>query len=150
MRLTDTVALVGSGDIRLTSRYDCNVYAIDAPDGTILIDTGAGETGDGDSLSTMIERAEAVFGPVTDALLTHAHADHSQGGPACRERGIRVTASEATAALLESRTERQLGVDVAREDGIYPEGYAFDNFAPDRTFAPGETLSVAERTFETT
>lgn len=149
MRLTDVVALVGSGDVRLTSEYDCNVYAIDAPDGTVLVDTGAGDTGDGETVRSMVDRAEAACGPVTHALLTHAHADHSQGGPACRERGITVVASEATASLLESGSESELGVDVAREDGIYPDGYAFENFEPDRTFAAGETLSVAGRTFQT-
>lgn len=144
MRLTDTVALVGSGDVGLTNPHDCNAYAVDAPEGCILIDTGAGG-----SLSTMVERAEAAFGPVTHALVTHAHADHSQGGPACRDRGIVVVAGEETAALLESGTERDLGVDVARREGIYPDDYRFENYAVDRTFAPGETVSVAGRTFET-
>lgn len=149
MRLTGTVALVGSGDVRLTSEYDCNAYAIDAPDGTVLVDTGAGDTGDGETVRSMVERAEATFGPVTHVLLTHAHADHSQGGPACRERGITVVAGEATASLLESGSESELGVDVAREEGIYPDSYAFENFEPDRTFAAGETLSVAGRMFDT-
>lgn len=144
MRLTDTLALVGSGDVRLTNPHDCNAYAVDAPDGTVLIDTGSGG-----SLSAIVDRAESAFGPVTHALVTHAHADHCQGGPTCRDRGIAVVAEEVTAELLESGTEHELGVDVARREGIYPADYCFENYAVDRTFAAGETLSVAGRTFET-
>lgn len=149
MRLSDAVALVGSGDVRLTSRYDCNAYAIDAPDGTVLVDTGAGDTGTGETIPAMIERAEDVFGSVTHALLTHAHADHSQGGPVCQERGITVVASEATTDLLASGSEHALGVDVAREEGVYPEQYTIENYDPDVTFEPGETITVAGRCFET-
>jgi glyoxylase-like metal-dependent hydrolase (beta-lactamase superfamily II) len=143
MRLTDHVALVGSGDARLTNRSDCNVYAVDAPDGTVLVDTGAGE-----SVPTLVDRAEATFGPVAAVLLTHAHADHSQGGPDCRERGLDVVAGEATASLLTSGTEADLGVDVARREGVYPPEYTFTNYAPDRTFEPPTSLTVAGRTFE--
>lgn len=143
MQLTKTIALVGSGDARLTSEYDCNVYAIDAPDGTILVDTGAGET-----LPSILERAESVFGPVTHALLTHAHADHSQGGPGCQERGIEVIAGETTAFLVESATDEELGLDAARRDGVYPADYTFDHFAPDRRISRPASITVAGRRFD--
>jgi glyoxylase-like metal-dependent hydrolase (beta-lactamase superfamily II) len=143
MELTDGVALVGSGDARLTSQYDCNVYAVDAPEGCVLVDTGAGET-----VPELLDRAEDAFGPVTAALLTHAHADHSQGGPACQEQGVDVIAGEATADLLAEGSEHDLGVDVARKDGVYPDDYAFTNYDPDRTFAAPTTLTVAGREFE--
>lgn len=143
MRLSDSVALVGSGDARLSSRYDCNVYALAAPEGTIVVDTGAGET-----VPALLDRAEEAFGPVTHVLLTHAHADHSQGGPACRDRGITLIASEETGRLLESGTETELGVDVARASGVYPTEYSFENFGLETTFsAPGE-ITVAGREFE--
>lgn len=144
MRLSDSIALVGSGDARLSSRYDCNVYAVDAPEGTVLVDTGAGS-----SVPDILDRAGTHFSQVTHALLTHAHADHSQGGPACRDEGIEIVASNATAHLVKDGTERELGVDVAREEGVYPSGYEFENFAVDRTFRAGETVSVAGLSFET-
>jgi glyoxylase-like metal-dependent hydrolase (beta-lactamase superfamily II) len=143
MRLSDSVALVGSGDARLSSRYDCNVYALNAPEGTIVVDTGAGET-----VPSLLTRAKEAFGPVTHVLLTHAHADHSQGGPACRDHGITLIGSEETGRLLESGTENELGVDVARASGLYPAEYTFENFGLDTTFsATGET-TVAGREFE--
>lgn len=144
MRLTNSVALVGSGDARLSNRYDCNVYAVDAPDGTILVDTGAGL-----SVPGMLNRTEAIFGPVTHALLTHAHADHSQGGPACQDHGIEVIAGNATADLVTAGTEVELGVDVAREEGVYPDGYTFENFTVDRSFESGDPVSVARLSLET-
>jgi hydroxyacylglutathione hydrolase len=143
MNLTETVALVGSGDARLTSQYDCNVYAIDAPDGCVLVDTGSG-----DSVPDLLENAREAFDPVTRVLLTHAHADHSQGGPACQERGIDVVCGAATADLVREGTEHDLGIDVAREEGVYPSDYRFRNFGPERTFEAPTTLSVAGRTFE--
>ena len=143
MQLTKTVALVGSGDARLTSKYDCNVYAIDAPDGTILVDTGAGET-----VPSLLERASRMFGSVTHALLTHAHADHSQGGPACQKRDIEVIASNATETLLTSGTDEELGLNAARREGVYPTDYTFDHFASDRTVAVPISITVAGRHFE--
>lgn len=144
MRLSDTVALVGSGDARLSNQYDCNVYAIDAPNGTILIDTGAGF-----SVSDLLDRAETFFGPVSHVLLTHAHADHSQGCPACQDHGVTIIANDATADLVNNGTEYELGVNVARDEGVYPDDYEFENFAADRIFRAGKTISVAGEQFET-
>lgn len=144
MRLTERIALVGSGDARLSSRYDCNVYVIDAPDGVVLVDTGAGS-----SVPDLLDRAESAFSPVTHALLTHAHADHSQGGPGCLEVGVELVAGRETARLVREASETTLGVDVARRDGIYPEDYTFEHFSVDRTFDPGETLTVAGLDVET-
>lgn len=144
MRLTESIALVGSGDARLSNRYDCNVYAVDAPEGTVLVDSGAGL-----SVPELLDRAERAFGPVTHVVLTHAHADHSQGGPACQDRGIDIVASTATADLAAAGTEAELGVDVAREEGVYPDDYAFENFTVDRSFESGDSITVAGLSVET-
>lgn len=143
MRLTEPVALVGSGDARLTDPYDCNVYAVDTSEGTVLVDAGGG-----DSVPALLDRAADAFGPIVAVLLTHAHADHSQGGPACQDRGVEVVAGRATADLVANGDEADLGVDVARDEGIYPPEYAFTNYKVDRTFEAPTTLTVAGRTFE--
>lgn len=44
---------------------------------------------------------------------------------------------------------RTLGVDVARQEGIYLDGYTFGHFAIDRTFDSGETITVAGLSVET-
>lgn len=143
MLLTETVALVGSGDARLTDPYDCNVYAVDTPEGTVLVDAGGG-----DSVPALLSRAADAFGSVAAVLLTHAHADHSQGGPACQDRGVEVVAGRATANLVANGDEADLGVDAARKEGIYPPEYTFTNYKVDRTFEAPTTLTVAGRSFE--
>ncbi len=137
MRLTDTVALVGSGDVRLSDRYDCNVYAIDAPDGVVLVDTGAGRATD-----RILDYTREVVGTPTAAVLTHAHADHVQGVPDLPEE-VTVVAPAETATLVETGDEARLGITAAKRDGVYPSDYAFEPFAPDRTFRPDATVEVA-------
>ena len=143
MRLTDTLALVGSGEARLSNRYDCNVYAIDAPEGTVLIDTGSGF-----DTATLLSHARETIGEPSTALLTHAHADHSQGSPSLQEHSIPVIAPEPSVPLLTRGTDRELGIDVAKRDGVYPSDYEFTHFDPDDTIDPGTTVTVAGREFE--
>lgn len=141
MHLRPNLALVGSGDARLSHELDCNVYAIDAPDGPVIVDAGGG--GDTDQL---IERTREAIGDPVAVLLTHAHADHSQGGPDFQECGISVAAPEASIPLLTDGTECALGIDRAKRDGVYPESYAFTHFEPDAVVERGETV-VGGRTF---
>lgn len=141
MWLMENVALVGSGQARLSNGYDCNVYAIDAPEGTILVDLGAGLETD-----RLLDRVQSIVGDPTAALLTHAHADHSQGGPDL-PGSVTVYASKETAALTVEGDETRLGVDAAIRDGVYPENYSFRPFEPDVTFVPDEQITVAGQLF---
>lgn len=143
MQLADGIALVGSGGARLSDRYDCNVYLVTAPQGPVLIDTGAGrDTG------RLLANAREALGTPVAALLTHAHADHSQGGPALQERDVPVAAPDPSVPLLTGGTERELGLDAAKRDDVYPPSYAFTHYEPDRTVEPGTTVAIAGRTFE--
>ncbi|WP_129113807.1 MBL fold metallo-hydrolase [Halegenticoccus tardaugens] len=143
MRLTESLALVGSGEARLTDRYDCNVYAIEAPDGAVLVDMGGGR-----AARRLLENARGTIGDPVGALLTHAHADHSQGGPALQRAGVPVIASNASADLLRTGTEAELGIVAAKRDGVYPPDYEFANYEPDRAVAPGTTITVGGRAFD--
>ncbi|WP_101295826.1 MBL fold metallo-hydrolase [Halegenticoccus soli] len=143
MRLGSSLALVGSGEARLSDRYDCNVYAIEAPDGAVLVDTGGGR-----APQRLLEHARETIGAPVGALLTHAHADHSQGGPAFQREGVPVIASEASATLLRTGTEEELGIVAAKRDGVYPAEYEFANYEPDRTVVPGTAVTVGGREFE--
>jgi glyoxylase-like metal-dependent hydrolase (beta-lactamase superfamily II) len=143
VRLTDSIALVGSGDARLTDSYDCNVYAIRTPDGPVLIDTGGGR-----DTETLIENTRREFGGPIGALLTHAHADHSQGGPDLQDRGIEVIAPRPSEPLLTAGTEEELGIASAKRDDVYPEDYDYDHYDPDRLSAPGDIVDVGGREFE--
>ncbi|RBI62388.1 hypothetical protein DMJ13_11000 [halophilic archaeon] len=143
MRLTDSVALIGSGDARLTDPLDCNVYAIEAREGPILVDSGGG--GDTESL---LENARRTFGDPAGALITHAHADHSQGGPDLQDFGIPVVAPDSSVPLLTEGTETELGITAAKRDGVYPDDYEYTHYTPDRTATPESTIEVGGRRFE--
>lgn len=144
MRLITELLLIGSGDVRLSDQYDCNVYLVPAPDGPVAIDAGSGR-----DTERLLANARETLAVPAAVVLTHAHADHSQGGPDFQRRNIPIIASEPTARLTSEGSEHELGLDVAKRDGVYPPDYAFEHFEPDRTFQPGETISVAGREFET-
>jgi hydroxyacylglutathione hydrolase len=143
MWFTDRVALVGSGEARLTNQYDCNVYAIDAPDGVVVVDSGSGlET------ERLLQRIDRELGEPSAVVLTHAHADHSQGIPDFPDQTT-IYAGVETAALIGDGNTHRLGIDAAIDDGVYPGDYEYRSFDPDETFGPGETLSIAGLTIET-
>lgn len=143
MQLDASLALVGSGEARISDQYDCNVYAIDAPDGPVLVDTGGGR-----DTERVLANTRAAFGEPAAALLTHAHADHSQGGPDLQSESIPVLASEPSRGLLRDGTDEELGLTAAKRDDVYPEEYTYTHYEPDRTVVPGETVTVGGRTFE--
>jgi glyoxylase-like metal-dependent hydrolase (beta-lactamase superfamily II) len=143
MRLTEHLALVGCGDARYTDEYDCNVYAVTAPDGPILIDAGGGR----DTQQILVNAEHDLDVPVA-VLLTHAHADHSQGTPDLQRQSIPVHAPEATGDLLADGTDEELGLEAAKRSGVYPSSYEFKHARPDQTFKPDATVTVAGRTFE--
>lgn len=143
MRLTEQLALVGCGDARYTDEYDCNVYAVAAPAGPVLIDTGGGRDTD-----RILANAERDLDTPVASLLTHAHADHSQGAPDLQRRAIPVYTSEATADLLIKGSDKELGLEAAKRSDVYPPSYEFTHTRPDETIEPDTTVTVAGRSFE--
>ncbi|TYL36176.1 hypothetical protein CV102_23835 [Natronococcus pandeyae] len=143
MRLTPSLALVGSGEARLSDAYDCNVYLVDAPDGPVLVDTGSGR-----DTERILQNARDAIGEPVAAVLTHAHADHSQGGPDLQDRSIPVVAPSPSRELLALGSDDELGITAAKRDDVYPAEYEFTNYRPDRTVEPGTNVSVAGRMFE--
>lgn len=143
MRLTDSIALVGSGDARLTDPLDCNIYAITSQEGSILIDTGGGR-----NTGLILENAGHIFGDVAGALITHAHADHAQGGPNLQDRGIPIVAPTQSVPLLTEATERELGITAAKRDDVYPDDYQYRHYTPDRSVSPGSALELGGQEFD--
>lgn len=143
MRLTENLALVGCGDARYTDEYDCNVYAVEAPNGPVLIDTGGGR-----DTNQILTNAERDLGTPVAALLTHAHADHSQGVPDLEKRSIPTYASTATSELLADGTDEELGLDAAKRSGVYRLSYEFTHTRSAKTVEPGTTIPIAGRPFE--
>lgn len=143
MLLTEHLALIGSGDARYTDEYDCNVYVVSAPDGPVLIDTGGGQETD-----QILVNAERDLGTPVAALLTHAHADHSQGVPDLQKRSIPTYASTATSELLANGSDEELGLDAAKRSDVYPPSYEFTHTRSAKTVEPDTTITIAGRPFE--
>jgi len=141
MRIAERVYLVGSGAIGLSHSLDCHVYLVDGGRELALIDAGAG-LGVNDVLANIAADGLDVR-RLTKVLLTHSHADHAG---ACRELqdrlGVEVICPRGEEQLLESGTERDLGLDRAIRSGIYPGDYVFRHARLDRVINDGETVTI--------
>lgn len=144
MQLTDRIAIVGSGEARVSNRIDCNVYAFDAPEGVVLVDTGSGR-----NTEQIIENTVKAFGSEPSvALLTHCHSDHSQGAPDLQRQSVPVLCSDLTAPLVADGSDDELGLNRARRDGVYPDDYEFTHFTADKVVSPQAEFSVQGQSFE--
>lgn len=143
MKITKDVYMVGSGQIRLSNPFDCHVYLIDGGSELALIDAGAGlET---ELIINNIREEGFDEKKVSHLLLTHCHADHAGG---CRNlkmlTGCRIACTKVERGLLENGTDEEMGLDVARKSGIYPEDYVFSHCKSDRIVEDGEAINVGK------
>jgi len=139
VRLTAHLYLVGGGGFGLSHAFDCNVYAIDAGNELLLVDSGAGC-----SLEQLIRNIgclELENIPLTKILLTHSHADHSGGAHALRDRyGCQVYTSAQEAPLVEHGTDQEMGLDVAKRSGFYSPDYRFNHCEVDVRVHHNDTI----------
>ncbi|MGC4154239.1 MAG: MBL fold metallo-hydrolase [Propionicimonas sp.] len=118
--LTGTVWLVGSGDPAspaFTSGYDANLYLIRRGGAAYLVDVGSG-LGTQAWLANI--RSVLPLEEIEAAVITHYHGDHAAGAAAAGSAGLRLLATEATAAALRQGDEIATSLAVAREAGVYP------------------------------
>ncbi|SER54074.1 Glyoxylase, beta-lactamase superfamily II [Faunimonas pinastri] len=127
MKICDGIYLVASGGsgFDLSHDLDCNAWLMDAGDGLVLFDTGAGsEPG---ALAEAIRDDGLDPATLHTIFLTHAHADHS-GGTVSLLRdapAAQVTCGVRTAEILKAKDERLISLDRAR-GGYYPLDYAWE------------------------
>jgi len=141
MRLTPSLAMVGSLQYGLSGPMDCHVYAIRGPEGVVLIDSGAGT-----HTETLLANVREEFGaePVKALILTHAHLDHCGGAAAMREAtGCVVITSELTRPIIESGDEEASGLRAARIQGTYPAEMRLLPCAVGMTFTDGVPFDAA-------
>ncbi|MGN7356807.1 MBL fold metallo-hydrolase [Paenibacillus sp. SAF-054] len=149
MRITDRVYLVGSGKLGscLTDDYDCNVYLLDAGGVYVLIDSGAGIRPE--AILQEIRRDGLDPRQIETIVLTHAHSDHSGGAAALsRMTGASVVGSSATAALLRDVDEVGIGLEAARQAGIYPADYRVEAIESIREVFFEDILAIGDLTLE--
>ncbi|HLY59630.1 MAG TPA: MBL fold metallo-hydrolase [Terriglobia bacterium] len=141
MRLTSSLALVGSLQFGISGPLDCHVYALQGPAGVVLIDGGAGTHTD-----QMLANLSADFGTeaVETIAITHCHLDHCGGAASFRANThCRVITPEHSSVALERADDVSTGLRAARERGIYPADYRFSPCPVDRRVRDGEEFEAA-------
>ena len=118
MRISPSLAVVGSGQFGLSSRFDCHLYAVQAPEGVVLFDAGSGLKHDWVLGHLRHEFADLSRGAI---VLTHAHPDHVCGLAALAEvLGWPVYTSALSRPIVESGDEAAAGLVATRAMGGYP------------------------------
>ena len=148
VQLTPSIWLVGSGQhgCGLTHGTDCHVYLIDCGDTAVLIDSGVGI--EPDRIAAEIRAAGFAPEQISHLLLTHGHADHS-GGAAYFQRttGCTIVASPEVAGFLERGDTAAIGLDLAKEAGVYPRDYQWQACTPVQSMTDGQVLHVGPHGF---
>lgn len=143
MRLTDNIALVGSGNngLCISNGYDCNVYVIDTGDGLIMID--AGSAMDNKAIEREMEKCGFHAKDICYIVVTHAHADHAAGVPYFLEKsGAKVVASQPEARVLANKELLDSTMAEYIRVGFYPAGYTFPVIAADIILSEGDKFSL--------
>lgn len=145
MRLHASLSLLASMQFGLGGPRDCHVYAVAGPEGTVLVDSGAGT----DTVRILEALAEEAPGlSVRALLLTHYHLDHCGGAADLREAtGCEVFGPEPGRSILERADETASGLKTARDQGVYPADFRLRACEVTRPVRDGETFSAAGRQF---
>jgi hydroxyacylglutathione hydrolase len=146
MRILPKLALAASGQIGLSARWDCHVWAVRAPAGVVLIDAGSGY-----GPAALDDRVAEAFpeAAVRAVLLTHSHADHCGGAARLRRRyGCAVIVPAVSRTAIETGDELASGLAAARASGSYPEDLRLEPCPVDSTFRHGEAIDIAGQRFQ--
>lgn len=120
--------VLGSGLLLFTGS-GCNVLAVVAPDGLVMIDGGLAENS-----AALLEAVARETGVqrVQSLVNTHWHSDHTGSNEALGRRGATIIAHQNTKRWLSSRVYREL------QDRVYPPRPA--EAVPSKTITRAETL----------
>lgn len=147
MKITDQIYIVGSLQLGISGCWDSHVYLIKGADGLVLIDAGGGT--DGEAILENIRREGFDPREIKALLLTHNHFDHSCGASELRAKtGCRVYLSHKTKDLLETGTAAETGLDMAKEQGVYPPDFEYRNCIVDQAVYDGDVIEEAGLKFE--
>jgi len=141
VRLTPSLALVGSLQFGISGPFDSHVYALRGAGGIVLIDAGAGTHTEQLLQNLQYDLDSAT---VQALVLTHCHLDHSGGSASIRERtGCEVIAPQISRRALETGDEEAIGLCAAREHGSYPADLHLSPCSIDREVRDGDIFESA-------
>jgi len=149
MRITDRVAIVGSGQMgmRMTHPLDCNVYLIDGGAECALVDAGGGV--DPDSIIAQVQSSGVEMESVRYLLLTHAHADHAAGARYFQEQwGMQVICAHEAVPWMEDGDVDKISLPGAKVAGIYPQDFQFPPCPIARGVGEGDIIRVGSLSLE--
>ncbi len=117
-------------------------YAVETPDGLVLVDSGL--EADAATVTRQLRRLRLDVARVRAILLTHVHGDHSLGAARLRElSGAKVYAGRADCAPLRKGGPREAFFSTFHVPGVDPHATAVDV-----ELAGGETIEVGDARFE--
>ena len=147
MKLTDQVYLVGSGNYGISHDLDSNIYVVDCGEELAMIDAGGGC--DVDCLFRNMEHHGLEPHRLKTILLTHSHSDHAAGAHELQERlHAEICIGREEADIVESGTDQDLGLDLAKEVGFYPPEYCFKHCRVSKRLQHGQQIRCGDRTFQ--
>jgi hydroxyacylglutathione hydrolase len=140
MRVNAFLAIAGSMHFGISGPFDCHIYALRGPGGTVLIDSGGGTHTD-----VILENLRADFGSaeVESLIVTHGHLDHCGGAAGVRARTrCKVIANELTSPILEKGDEEKSGLRLARQQGMYSRDFRFEACPVDTVVKDSEAFEA--------
>ncbi len=148
MKLFEDTFLIGSGNIGLSSHFDCHVYMVDCMGQLVLIDAGSGMNNE--KIVANIQSLGYSYDKISHILLTHAHADHAGGARGLKElTKAEIVTSPEEAQLLQQGSDEELGLVQAKNSGGYPMDYVYSHCQADIILSDEEEISIGEYTFKT-
>ena len=145
MRLTSSLALIGSLQFGISGPFDSHVYALRGPEGIVLVDAGAGTHTD---LLLQNLRSDLGSDAVKALVLTHYHLDHCGGAAWLRKStDCQVIAPESGRSVLETGDEEASGLRMAREQGTYPSDFGLEPCPVDLGVTDGMNFEAAGISF---
>jgi glyoxylase-like metal-dependent hydrolase (beta-lactamase superfamily II) len=143
MKIIPGIYLVGAGMLGLSHPNDSYIYLLDARGELALIDAGVGL----EIKRIFANIEEDGFDPakIKKVILTHTHADHAGGCREMKERlGCTIFVPGNEIDLLEKGTDKELGLIIAKKNGIYSPDYFFPHCSADVAISHGDFISLGD------
>jgi len=146
MKITEKIFLVGGNSFGLSHIFDSNIYAVDCGDEIVLIDAGAGRGTD--NIIDNIKEDGLDISKLSRILLTHSHSDHAGGAAGLKNRyGCKVCVSEEEADFIESGSDKDFSLDIAKRSGLYSPDYKFQNCEVSLRLKNNEKIKCGDKEF---